>query len=328
VGAARSRRHDSLTELSVRTFAAIDLSFPPDPPYLIDLVTALLDDFGPAAIHETGPDGAPAWRVFFGTSAIRDLALTALTRACGAHGLTAAAVDVPDEDWAARSQAGLRAVRVGRIIVAPPWDVPDHPGPDEAVVIIQPSMGFGTGHHETTRLCLALMQEIDYRGRRVLDVGTGSGVLALAAAALGAESAVGIDFDPDAVGNALENLALNPSLSRAATIRFIVTDLRAARARTGTSHSAAADIVLANLTGTLLVAAAPDLLAHASPGASMILSGFQHHETAAVLAAFAGGTELVARRAEGDWEAVLLDRSGESRTNPAAGGGHASGRAG
>jgi ribosomal protein L11 methyltransferase len=307
VGAARSRRHDSLTELSVRTFAAIDLSFPPDPLYLIDLVTALLDDFGPAAIHETGPEGAPAWRVFFGTSAIRDEALTALTRACGAHGLTATAVDVPDEDWAARSQAGLRAVRVGRIIVAPPWDVPDHPGPDDAVVIIQPSMGFGTGHHETTRLCLALMQEIDCRGRRVLDVGTGSGVLALAAAALGAECADGIDFDPDAVGNALENLALNPSLARAATIRFTITDLRAAPAHTGPSHSAAgADIVLANLTGALLVAAAPDLLARAGPGASMILSGFQHHEAAAVLAAFACGTELVALRAEGDWEAVLL----------------------
>jgi ribosomal protein L11 methyltransferase len=318
VGAARPRRHDSLTiESSVRITAAIDLSFPPDRLYLIDLVTALLDDFGPAAIHETGPDSAPAWRVFLGTSAIRDAALTALTRAYRSQGLTAAAVDVPDEDWAARSQAALRAVRVGRIIVAPPWDVPDHPGPDDAVVTIQPSMGFGTGHHETTRLCLAFLQAIDCRGRRVLDLGTGSGVLALAAAALGAESAVGIDFDPAAVENALENLALNPRLARAATIHFTIADLRPEPAHVPGLHPALADIVLANLTGALLVSAAADLTAHAGPGASMILSGFQHHEAAAVLAAFAGGTDLVARRAEGDWEGVLLTaRTDALRSRP------------
>ena len=297
----------------MRTTSAIDLSFPPDALELVDRVTALLDDFGPAAIHETGPEPAPAWRVFFGTSASRDEALITLTHACRAQGLTTAAVDVPDEDWAARSQAGLRAVRVGRIVVGPPWDVPDNLDPDDALVIIQPSMGFGTGHHETTRLCLALMQEIDCRGRRALDVGTGSGVLAPSA-----ESADGIDCDPDAVGNALENLALNPSLARAATIRFTVTDLRAVPARAEGSHSAAAaDIVLANLTGALLVAAAPDLLARASPGASMILSGFQRQEAAVVLAAFAGATEVVARRAEGDWEAVLLSaRTGAPRPRP------------
>jgi ribosomal protein L11 methyltransferase len=291
----------------VRTAAALDLSFPPDAVELIDLVTALLDDFAPAAIHETGPERAPAWRVFFGTSSARHQALTALTRAYRTRGLTIVPVDVPDEDWAARSQAGLRAVRAGRIVVAPPWDVPDDLGADDGLVIIHPSMGFGTGHHETTRLCLALLQDIDCRGGRVLDVGTGSGVLALAAAALGGQSIDGIDVDPDAVENALENLALNPSLARAATIRFTVADLRSTPADAPAPHpSAPADIVLANLTGALLVSAAPDLLARAMPGGFVILSGFQHHEAAAVLDAFAGRTEVVRRRAEGDWEAVLL----------------------
>lgn len=291
----------------MRTSPAIDLSFPEEAFELIDLVTALLDDFGPAAIHETGPERAPAWRVFFGTQAIRDEALTALTRACRAHGLKVTTVDVLDEDWAARSQAGLRAVRVRRIVVAPPWDVPDDLAGEDGLVIIQPSMGFGTGHHETTRLCLGLLQEVDCRARRVLDVGTGSGVLALAAAARGAGSVYGIDVDPDAVGNALENLALNPSLARAATIRFDVADLRTASAHAaGAGPAVPADIVLANLTGALLVTAAPDLLARASSGAFLILSGFQHHETATVLAAFAGGTAVMEQRTEGEWASALL----------------------
>ena len=296
-------------EPAVRISPALDLSFPPAAPELTDLVIALLDDFGPAAIHETGAERAPMWRVFFGTATVRDEALAALTRTYRPQGLTVAAVDVPDEDWAARSQAGLRAVRVGRIVVAPPWDVPHDLGDTNALVIIQPSMGFGTGHHETTRLCLGLLQEVDCRARKVLDVGTGSGVLALAAAALGGDSIEAIDVDPDAVGNALENLALNPTLARGATIRFSVADLRPPSAQApGSGLALPADVVMANLTGALLVTAAPDLLARACPGASLILSGFQHHEAAAVLSAFGGATELVMQRTEGEWAAVVLRR--------------------
>ena len=178
------------------------------------------------------------------------------------------------------------------------------------VLVIQPSMGFGTGHHETTRLCLSLLQDIDCRGARVLDVGTGSGVLALASAALGARAVHGIDVDPDAVANAEENLALNPSLRHAAAIRFGTNDLRARRSDAEAGNADAADIVLANLTGALLIAAAPDLLAPTAAGARLILSGFQHHEAADVLGAFAEEAVLVAHRSEGEWEAILLTRAG------------------
>jgi ribosomal protein L11 methyltransferase len=201
---------------------------------------------------------------------------------------------VPDEDWAARTQATLTRVTVGRITVAPPWDVPDTLPPGTHLVVVQPSMGFGTGHHETTRLCLRLLQDVDVAGCRVVDLGTGSGVLAMAARLLGAAEVEGIDFDGDALASARESLALN-GLSGQVTLRQ--ADIRI-------DQIEQADLVLANLTGALLITQAATLLRVARPGARLVLSGFQRAETDAVQAAFAATTTL-ARVAEHDWEALL-----------------------
>ncbi len=199
------------------SFAALDLRWRsgPDAPETCELIHAHLDAFAPQAIldHES----ADGWRVFFKSVRHREDAADALRGTLGDRLLTITAVDVPDEEWARRSQANLTAIRVGRVIVAPPWHDPASasPPPDlrptsgDITIVIDPSTGFGTGHHETTRLCLSLLQSIDLGGRRVIDVGTGSGVLGIAAAKLGAASVVAFDEDPEALRNARENVVRN-----------------------------------------------------------------------------------------------------------------------
>ena len=164
------------------------------------------------------------------------------------------------------------------------------------VITIQPSMGFGTGHHATTRLCLAALQQLDLNGRSAIDVGTGSGVLAIAASRLGAAPVIAIDDDPDAAHSARENVALNDGTD----VDVRVVDLRSAALP-------AFDLVLANLTGGLLIRAARRLQDLAAPAGRLVLSGFMRHEEAAVLDAFA--TLVVAHRAEEEeWLCVTLHK--------------------
>jgi ribosomal protein L11 methyltransferase len=245
-----------------------------------DLIQAFLIDFNLAAI-----DG---WRFFFHTNDERNRAAEAL----GAHfpQIEARPIDVPDEDWAARSQAALRAVTIGALTVAPPWDS------KRGDIVIQPSMGFGTGHHATTRLCLAALQQLDVRGKSVIDVGTGSGVLAIAARRLGASGVLAIDDDADAIVAAEENVALNHE----SRIALEVTDLRS-------SPIGQFDVVVANLTGGLLIAAAERLRSFAAPDARLVLSGFMDHEERDVLSTFAMCV-LETRAQEDEWICVTVRR--------------------
>jgi ribosomal protein L11 methyltransferase len=259
----------------VRTWPAFDVQPVPE------FFEAALVDHNVTAVDER--DGS--WRVFFHTAKERDHAADVLRTVF--HDVSITSVDVPDDDWAARSQANLRAIQVGNIIVAPPWDAP-------LTIVVQPSMGFGTGHHATTRLCLAALQRLTLQGATVIDVGTGSGVLAMAASLLGAANVFGFDDDPDAVTSARENLVLNPR----ARVTLGISDLREA-------SSANADVVLANLTGALLVSSAPQLRQLTDSGGRLILSGFIAREERDVLQAFAPLT-VEHRAQEEEWICVTL----------------------
>lgn len=261
-----------------------------------DLLQAALVDYEVTAVDERSSDD---WRVFFTTAGERDLAAAGLQAAF--PNLTLTSVDVPDENWAERSQAILQAVRVGNIVIAPPWDVPAGPKnrtrpANDLVIVIQPSMGFGTGHHATTRLCVASLQRLDVKGRSVLDVGTGSGVLAIAASLLGATRSVGIDDDADAIAAARESVELNPQ----AEVSLLVEDLRS-------TDAWSADIVIANLTGGLLISAALTLQDFVTPGGSLVLSGLMTVEEKDVLSAFSAW-QVDYRSEEDEWVCLTLSR--------------------
>lgn len=295
--APRATSHSSsASKTSLAKYPALDLRFAPGPGAgtLQDFLYAELDNFEPVAIHEH--EAGDGWRVFFRSASDRNAARTALLAEFRNALLELNAVDVDDEDWARRSQANLTAVRVGRIVVAPPWEAgqPGGRGTDDVLVVIEPSMGFGTGHHATTRLCLGLLQRVDVAGNRVIDVGTGSGVLAIAAAKLGAARVLAVDNDPDALLNARENVERNAVQD---VLELRETDVASLEAGEG-------DLVLANLTGAVLQREAVNLRRLVKPGGHLIVSGFGPDEINEVVSAL-GGLK-VAEVTEGDWAAATM----------------------
>jgi ribosomal protein L11 methyltransferase len=202
--------------VSAGSFPALLIHFPAGTSAATrDRLVAALADHDLVAIQEDQISAPALWTAHFGSDGARHAAAAAIAESAAADGLRIEPVDVEDEDWARRTQADLPAIRVGRLIVAPPWDMPSPDitsapaGSPRAIVIeIEPSRGFGTGHH-SPRACASYCCKADARLADSHDVGTGSGVLAIAAAKLGAAFVSAIDVDPDAIENARENISRN-----------------------------------------------------------------------------------------------------------------------
>ena len=264
-----------------------------------DQLLALLSDFGIVAIHEDDLTNPQLWTVHFGDFAMRQRCADTLASHSQFAGIDTRFVDVEDDDWARRTQADLPAIQVGRVLICPPWDVREVSAPGEVVVLIEPSRGFGTGHHQSTRLCLALLQNRNLAGQTMIDVGTGSGVLAISAAKLGAAYVAALDNDPDAIENARENVAAN---GVEPIVEAHVEDFTSAR-------RAPADIVTANLTGTLLSRHAASLKPLARPAGIILTAGFTHDEKHMVEDAFAPDFAITESAEEDGWWAFALTRT-------------------
>jgi ribosomal protein L11 methyltransferase len=206
---------------------------------------------------------------------------------------------VAESDWTEAWKAGYTPQRIGSIVVMPSWL--DEPiGPGEVLLRLDPGMAFGTGLHPTTRGCLRLLQELRPMPRAVLDVGSGSGILALAALKLGAKRAVCLDTDAAAIDATRGNADANGLGDRV-------------DARQGGLRADAPErfpLVVANLAASLLVELAPRLSAHAEPGATLLASGIIDHRADEVIEALTAAGLIVRDRIDEDeWVSLRLERA-------------------
>jgi ribosomal protein L11 methyltransferase len=199
---------------------------------------------------------------------------------------------VEDEDWLEAWKATVTPIHIGRFLVRPTWS--DASAADAITIALDPGMAFGTGLHPTTQQCLEAVSYLDLDGLRVLDVGTGSGILAIAAAKRDAREVVGVDTDPLAVRAAKENAQVNGVLIEAL--------LGSAADVDGTF-----DVVLANLVGPVLVQIAPHLRARLQTSGSLVAAGITTQAERDVLSAFvAEGLGIVDRDERADWVRLIL----------------------
>lgn len=213
-------------------------------------------------------------------------------------GNTPTSATIVDPGWATMWQKRFEPFPIGkRFLIVPPWDRAASNGRDQ--IVIQPGQAFGTGHHGSTRGTLLILEELFEHRRfdRALDVGTGSGILAIAMRKLGVDNVTAIDLDAIALDNAVENAELN---KLDGSVRFSVAPLTSIRGRF--------DLITANILSSVLIPMAPDVKRRLRPGGSLVLAGILAPEVDSVTAAYAPELKLRRVRADRTWRALLFER--------------------
>ncbi len=293
----------------MKTFRVISFSVPPETG---EAVSEALWETGTMGV-ETVAEATDALelRAFYASEADVEAVRKAVEAAIWAFGHPAdriehfEAIEQPNEDWLKNWKDGWTCLAIGdRWLVVPSWRRDEAAAnPDWASRLwleIDPGMAFGTGTHETTRLCLTLFDEAATDVSDVLDVGTGTGILAMAAARAFPEATVAAcDNDPEAVTVARENLAANGLAERVPLRVGSVDDYPAD----------GFDIVFANLTADVIIPLTHELLRVTRPGGHLILSGILDMQIDSVTAGMAiAGAEVVDVRADGEWRGALIRR--------------------
>ena len=259
-------------------------------PEQAELVLAELTVLAPNGVEEERGPGYVEYAIYGGEGELPELG--EIDAAVGAGRVEVSATEVPD-DWADRWRDFHKPLLVGgRLWLRPSWEPPRDGAVD---VVVDPGRAFGTGAHPTTRLCLELLLELD-AGGALSDLGTGSGVLAIAAAKLGWGPVRGYDHEPAAIEAAAANAAANG------------VEIELERANLRERLPRLAPTAVANMTSPILAAVAAELARGGGPAPrTLVCSGILPRELDGVAAAFAAaGLAERERRLDGDWAALLL----------------------
>jgi ribosomal protein L11 methyltransferase len=209
-------------------------------------------------------------------------------------------IEVSDDEW--RNQK-FKPIKVGKNLVILPRTAEYSPADDDVIIKLEPGLAFGTGHHPTTLMCLEEIEKVVRPGHQFLDVGCGSGVLSIAALALGADHAVGCDIEPEAVRSSINNLDLAGHSGKATIFEGSVPDDRAPA-----GHF---DVVGANIAANVLIMLAQPLVDTIKPGGVIITSGVLESRFDDVMEAFvAVGGQIQSTRKIEDWTATIISRKG------------------
>ena len=255
---------------------------------------------------EPGEAADPRWPVCMLTALFDDAAdvpaaVAAAAAAVGRPVPPGRKAEVPDADWVRLTQAQFAPIRVADgLWIVPSWCEPIDPA--ALNLVVDPGLAFGTGSHPTTRLCLQWLASGLRAGESVLDYGCGSGILAVAAARLGAGTVVGTDVDPPAIAASVANAAAN-----AANARFLLPGDLAAGAFDPF------DVVVANILTNPLRLLAPALAARVRPGGRIVLSGILEPQAADVIAVYRDWFKIGVWRADDGWVALEGVRTGDTK---------------